>query len=212
MGFSMHLMGFPGYYSVCLMNKHSLVYFENIAVREGSNMLPFYTWKTEAQESYLRWLMFSLKAFFLKSYSHWSQQQPLTLSTPWYPSLLANEQGEFGIVGSCVALEDVMHWYTPTLLWQSHQSTASSALVLELGPVPLPSSPVTLQKSCSSFLRLSFQSQSLCSASPSFIPLLLSSVVQTAQQIPSCNFCLFFACRSPGLLLTGSQSSFFKLI
>lgn len=52
MGFSMHLMGFPSYYSVCLMNKHSLVYFENIAVREGSNMLPFYTWKTEAQESY----------------------------------------------------------------------------------------------------------------------------------------------------------------
>lgn len=66
MGFSMHLMGFPGYYSVCLINKHSLVYFENIAVREGSNMLPFYTWKTEAQESYLRWLMFSLKAFFFK--------------------------------------------------------------------------------------------------------------------------------------------------
>lgn len=177
----MHLMGFPGYYNVCLINKYSLVNFENIAVRGGSNMFPFFTRKTEAQESYLRWLMFSLKAFFWKPYSHRSQQQPLTLSTPWYPSLLANEQGEFGILGLCVALEDVRHWYTLTLLRQSHQSTASSALFLELAPVLFPSSPVTLQKSCSSFLGLPFQSQSLCSASPSSIPLLLSSVVQNAQ-------------------------------
>lgn len=139
MGFSMHLMGFPGYYSVCLINKHLLVYFENIAVRGGSNMLPFYTWKTEAQESYLMCFMFSSKPFFKKSYSYRSQQQPLALSAPWYPSLLANEQ-EFVILGSCVALEDVMHRYTLTLLRQSHQSMASSALFLELVPVPFPSS------------------------------------------------------------------------
>lgn len=63
MGFSMHLMGFPGYYSVCLINKHPLVYFENIAMRGGSNMLPFFTWKTEVQESYLMWLMSSSKPF-----------------------------------------------------------------------------------------------------------------------------------------------------
>jgi len=37
MGFSMHLMGFPGYHSAWLLNKHSLVYFENISVREGNN-------------------------------------------------------------------------------------------------------------------------------------------------------------------------------
>lgn len=109
MGFSMHLMGFPGYYSVCLINKHSLVYFENIAVREGSSMLPFYTWKTKAQENYLMCLMFSSKPFFLRPYSHSSEQQPLTLSTPWHPSLLANAQGEFVILGSCVALEEVVH-------------------------------------------------------------------------------------------------------
>lgn len=97
------------------------------------------------------------KAFFLKSYSHRSEQQPLTLSTPWHPSLLANAQGEFVILGSCVALEDVMCWYTLTFLWQSHQSMASSALSLELLPAPLPSSfPVPLQKSYSSFLRRPF--------------------------------------------------------
>lgn len=34
MGFSKYLMGFPGYYGAWLLNKHSLVYFENISVRE----------------------------------------------------------------------------------------------------------------------------------------------------------------------------------
>lgn len=38
MGFSKYLMGFPGYYGAWLLNKHSLVYFENISVREGNNI------------------------------------------------------------------------------------------------------------------------------------------------------------------------------
>ena len=87
----------------------------------------------------------------------------------------------------------------------STQNMATSALFLHLFPShPFFYSPVTVQMSCSSFLRLSFQFQSLCSASTSSIPLLLTSVFQTMQFPPphSCTFCVFFANRSPGLLFT----------
>lgn len=181
MGFSMHLMGFPGYYGVCLINKHSLVYFENIAVRGGSNMLPFYTWKTEAQESYLMCLMLSSKPFFLKSHSDRSQQQPLTLSAHgtllcWEIDRRLCHPGVLCSFGRCHAL---------THTDPSRAGTPEHGLLC-----PAPSTclcplssffPGTLPKPCSSFLRLSFQPQSLCLASPSSIPLLLSSVVQTAQ-------------------------------
>lgn len=124
-------------------------------------------------------------------------------------SLLANEQGEFDILGSCVALKDATCWYSPTFLWLPHQNTATSALCFFYFPV-------TLQKCCSSFLRLSFQSQSFCPASPSSFPLLLTSMVKTIQfhLAHSCTFCL---CRHASRLTLNSfpvliLSSFIQFI
>lgn len=180
MGFSMHLMCFPGYYSVCLINILSFILKTLLGGRQQyASILHMENWGTG---KLLKVVNVLSQSIFFKVLLSLKSAAAIDSEYSMVPSLLGNEQGEFGILGLCVALEDVMHRYTPTLLWWSHQSTASSALVLELVPVPLPSSPVTLQKSCSSFLRLSFQSQSLCSASPSSILLLLSSIVQTAQQ------------------------------
>lgn len=87
---------------------------------------------------------------------------------------------------------------------------ATSALLMNLFlSHPFLYSPVTLQKSCSSFLRLSVQPQSLLSKSwlHSFTHNLCGSNCPVPPQ-NSCTFCLFFADRSPGLLFTALQFSF----
>lgn len=51
MGFSKHLMGFPGYYGAWILNKYSLAYFETSLGVEAITSLPFYKEKTEAQKN-----------------------------------------------------------------------------------------------------------------------------------------------------------------
>lgn len=94
-----------------------------------------------------------------------------------------------------------------TKTWPVLLCSLNFFLSLELLPVPpLLLLPSHTWKSYSLFLRFSFQLQPLYSASPSSIPLLLTSVYNSPLLILVLS--LFFADRYPSLLFTGSQFSF----